>query len=137
MPIPKLNMSNQQFAERQKAAQQIQAGQQPTPTGPAALQQAGAQAGTAAQAAQTQGAIQQAGQQVADAQKADQMRQIQKKETRQMDELTAQKALQDQQRKLENYAQEIGNDMMAERRDFAEKGRQTAFNNERQNRLTS
>jgi hypothetical protein len=132
MPTPKLNMNNQQFAERQKAAQQIKAGQQPTPTGPGALQQQGAQTGTVAQQAQTQSAIQQAGQEVVGAQKQAQMQQIQSQEQRQMDQLTAQKALGDQQRKLEQFAMEIGNDMMAERRDFQTKKGDTAFNNERQ-----
>lgn len=132
MPTPKLNMSNQQYAERQKAAQQIKAGQSPIATGPAALQQQGAQMGAVAQAAQTQGAVQQAGQQVVDAQNQAQREQIQKQENRAMDQLTAQKALGDQQRKLEQFATELGNDMMAERRDFQTKKGQTAFNNERQ-----
>lgn len=132
MPTPKLNLSNQQFAERQKAAQKIKAGQEAPATGPAALQQQGAQTGAVAQQAQTQGAIQQAGQEVVQAQKQQQMQDIQKQENRQMDQLTAQKTLADQQRKLEQFAMDIGNDMMAERRDFQTKKGQTAFNNERQ-----
>jgi len=132
MPTPKLNMTNQQFAERQKAAQQIKAGQAPAATGPGALQQQGAQTGAVNQAAQTQGMIQQAGQQAVQAQKDAQMQQIQQQEQNQMDEITAQKALADQQRQLEAFAQDIGSDMMAERRDLAKKKSNTAFNNERQ-----
>ena len=132
MPTPKLNMSNQQFAERQKAAQQIKAGQAAPATGPAALQQQGAQTGAVAQAAQTQGAIQQAGQQVVDAQKQAQLGQIQKAETQAMEQLAAEKSFADQSRRLAEYARELGNDMMEERRDFEQKGKQTAFNNERQ-----
>jgi hypothetical protein len=110
----------------------VKAGQQPTASGPGALQQQGAQAGAVAQQAQTQGAVQQAGQQAVAAQKEAQMGQIAQQEQNQMSEIQAQKALSDQQRSLETYAREIGSDMMAERRDFSQKKANTAFNNERQ-----
>ena len=135
-PTPKLKMSNQQFVERQKAAQAIQRGQQqqasPTPAGPVSFQQQGAAAAGVAQQAQTQAAMQEAGQQIQQDQNQAATGQIAKAEQRQMSELAAQRSTADQKRKLEKFAMETGNNMQAERRQIERKSKNQAFANERQ-----
>lgn len=128
--IPPLNLTNQQFAQGQQAAQQVKAGQ--VPTGPAALQQQGARAGAVAQAAQTQQAVQQAGKEVFQAEQQQARKDIARQEERTMSQAVAQKAFNDQQRKLQKFARELDNNMLEERRDFSRQKRDQGFNNERQ-----
>lgn len=130
-PTPKLKMSNEQFAQRRKAAQAIQRGQQPA-MGPAAFQQQGATESAIAGQSRGQVAMQQAGQQVEQAQNQAAMQQIQKQEQRQMSEIEARQKHADQKRKLEKFAMETGNSMMAERRQFERKSKNQRFANERQ-----
>ena len=135
-PTPKLNLSNQQFAERRKAAQRIQRGQpqpgQPPMRGPAAYQQTGAAVTGAGQQAVAQTAAQEAGQQVQATQQQQARQNVATQEQQQMSELQARKKFSEQSRRLQSFAQEIGNDMMDERRQFNRKSKTQAFNNERQ-----